>query len=304
MTEGLSERPSFTEAFAADVTPAAASLPADTPTASPTTADAAPATEAPVGLETQAGDTTPIEGPVPYARFKEINESKKQLEESLNRLKWAETVDRTEYEAGARIGQMYRQDRAGFFRQVLAEAGADPQVRSELARALGTRAQPVAQVEAPIEPDIPVMDDQGRVVSQAFSADRVKQYVTRAVAEALQREVSPLRQTVESVEAERQALAQRQQVETSATAAYTTATAWPHFKTHEAAIATAFQAHPEWTLQGAYIAVVVPKLQAQEQAATLDDLTTKAAARTVNPSAASVATTQRPRSLTDARLQW
>lgn len=303
MSETVSERPTFAQAFASEA-PAAESLPATPSPESQPAASASADTTVPPADQT-TGDVTPAEGPVPYARFKEVNEGKKALEDKLTALQWAESVDRGAVERASQLGQLYQRDRAGYIRQVLAEAVTNPDlaplVRSEAARVLGAR-QP--QPDADIEPDIPVVNDQGQVVSQAFSAERVKQFVQRAVTEALTKEVGPLKQTVQSVEQERQQAVIRQQAEQAAAADYQRAQAWPGFTEHQDAIAQAFAEHADWSIQDAYIAVAVPKLQAAAEAKTLEALKTKAAASTVNPAAAVVTSQARPASFHDPRLSW
>jgi hypothetical protein len=70
-------------------------------------------------------------------------------------------------------------------------------------------------------------------------------------------------------------------------------------------LAKAFAEHNDWSLERAYIATVVPKLRAREQAQVLDDLKTKANASSgVNPSGAAIASTRRPKDFNDPSLKW
>ena len=311
MSETVSERPTMEAAFAADVAPAADPLPA-TPTPEDGSAEqASPAATVPP-VEQPTGEVPEGSGPIPLDRhkaildgaYKERDALKQQLETIKQQTGWLESPE----------GQQLRQwshafqtnPRAWFAQtaQELVQAYPDlaGSLRSDAARILagGRTAQP----EVDLEPDIPVVDDKGQVVNHAYSAARVKQFVTHAVAEALAKEVGPLKQTVQSVEQERRLAADTAKAHDVAKAEYAKAQAWPGFTEHVKDIAAAYEQHPEWSLQDAYIAVAVPKLRQSGQAQTLTDLKTKAAASTVNPATAAVTTTQRPKSLTDPSLVW
>lgn len=317
----VSERPTMAQAFAADVAPVAASLPADTSTEG-TTADSASAdatvppaisaSETPINPSTDAAD-----GPMPLERhkkildgvYKERDDAKTQLD-GWKAFEWAKSVDRTAVETAQKLGQLFQTDRAGYIRQLLSEAAADPQfapiVRSEAARALAAG----RGAQAPsFEPDIPVYDNQGQLVSQTFSAGKVHELIKHSVAEALGKELSPLKADFESRQQREQAEQSQRDMHATTDKIYAHAREiLPHFQEHEAEIGKVFGAMTGTDLQEdlhkAWKQVVGPKLSAKATADVLDSLKTKAAATTVNPSSAVVAATKRPTSLTDKSLKW
>lgn len=310
MAEGVSERPTMAEAFASDIS-GAASLPADpSPETPPAASASADATVPPAEATSADTPTETPKGEPPKERWDSIlaNARTKAKDEALAEWRqqhgWAESVDRGAVQEAARIGQLFQQDRVGFLRQVLAEAVADqtlaPMVRSEAARVLGMRAQPTVD----LSPDVPVINANGQEVTRTYSAERVQGIVQQAIAEALAKEVGPLKETVQSVAQERAHAAQLHQADQVAEQIYQQALTWPGFKEHEKAVGAEWDKHPDWSVQDAYIAVVVPKLQAAEKARTLDELKTKAQASTVNPAAAAVASPHKPTSLLDKSLVW
>lgn len=297
------QRPTFAQAFASDAatpieTPAQPEA-ATTQPADATTAQALPTTSEPTG---------PI--PLEVHRKALENARTKARTEVEAELGWAKTVDRASYEEAMRIGQMYQTDRPAYIRQVLSEALASPElaplVRSEAARVLGSRQK--EQTPSEIEPDIPVVDDRGNVVSQAFSAGKVKELIARAVQDAIGKEVAPMKADFQTRQQQEQHQKEQAHLESSVKTLYEQATSeLPHFKEHEAEISKAFAdipGDPAVALHRAWAKVVLPKLEAKNQSKTLDELKTKAAASTVNPAGAVVAATKRPRSMTDPSLQW
>lgn len=251
------------------------------------TSSAAPALTA--QSATPSTDSAP--GPIPYDRFTEVNgrmqAAEKQLNEWRQKHGWAESVDPNDYQQVSAWSRSYRQDPVRWFVDTVSELKAtyphlSPALQSEAARILsGARQQ--RQAEPDIEPDIPVMDEQGRVVSQAFSADRAKQLIARELKAALQ----PL---VEEREQRQQAASQRQirgQAEQAASSIYQRAQTWHGYKEHEPAIAKVFEANPDFSLQDAYLHVlhsqILPSLDRTSQARVLSDLQQKATATTVNP---------------------
>jgi hypothetical protein len=57
------------------------------------------------------------------ARTKAAEQAQQEFESQFG---WAKSVDRGAVEEAARLGQLYQTDRAGYIRQVLAEAITDP----------------------------------------------------------------------------------------------------------------------------------------------------------------------------------
>jgi hypothetical protein len=302
------ERPTFAQAFASD---AATSPEQPAQPEAPTTqaADAA-TTQAPVNPNADAKT-----GPIPFEVHKTAleNARTKGAAEYKEKFGWAENLDRSLIEETTKIGTLYRNDKPAFFRQLLAEAAGNPEtlavLRSESARFLaGARQQPAA---VDLTPDIPVVDDQGRVVSHSFSAERVKQLLKQerdSLKQELLGEIAPLKQDRETAQRQEQARQEQAHLQSTVTTLYEQATTdLPHFKEHEQEIAAAFEkipGDPGTALYRAYAQVVIPKLNAASQAKALDDLKTKAAASTANPASAAVATAKRPKSFNDPALTW
>lgn len=251
----------------------------------------APAIGAP---ESSAAPTAPATepGPIPYARFKEVNDDLRAMREWRQRYGWAESVDPEQFGLIQRWAQAYRADPIQWYAQTTAELRQlyphlVPNLTSEAARILaGSRS---FTPEPEIEPDVPVYDDQGRLVSRTFSADRVKQIVQRAVASAIGEHVAPIKQTFERQQAREQAMAMQQEANHAATAIHEAAKTWEGFTEHQAAIAQAFAEHEDWSLQDAYLSVlhstILPSRDQHSQAKLLGHLQTQAAGATVHPNA-------------------
>jgi hypothetical protein len=251
------------------------------------------------------------QGPIPFdvhhtalqnARAKERDAA---LSEWRQQHGWAEHVDRASVERMAQVAQLYQQDRPGYIRQILAEAVQDPTlaplVRSEAARLLGQRqAAPVD-----LSPDIPVLDEQGRVVAQSYSADRLKQVLQAEIAKALGEKVDPLLQERQERQTREQQAADQRAMETEVQRVFDTVSQLPHYADHEAAIAARMAQFPKEVSATeaallAYVHVVIPHLGATERKAVLASLSTNAAGGTVNPSGATVAQTPKFKSHREA----
>ena len=244
---------------------------------------------------TAAGEATP-EGPIPFQRHKAIldaaylerDEARKALAEHAERTGWAEQVDPSEFQQLQRWSAAYREDPVRWMASTIGELRQQfphltPALTSEAARILGAARGLTAEPEPDIEPDIPVLDAQGQVVSQAFSADRVKQLVARAVKEA----VNPLKERVDHREASETARQERAAAIEEADTLFKRGEQWHGFAEHKPAIAKAFSSHPTWSLQDAYLHVlhtdILPKLDHKSQGKLLTQLQTQAAGATVRP---------------------
>lgn len=259
---------------AAGSSPASSTAGVDSQTA---TVSAAPALEAsaPSG-ETTAAPADP--GPIPYARFKEVNDQ-------LATLRWAKDVDQAAVREAERIGRLYQTDRVGYMRHLIAEALLDPelspQIRSLAGATLAGRNTP--QADPPIEPDIPVFDANGQQVARTYS-DAALAKIRARDREDLKREllgeIAPIKQTFEARE-------HAARVAQASDALYEQAISeLPLFKEHEAEIAQAMADIPGdagMALHRAWAKVVLPKLQSQTEAKLLGNLKQKAVAATVSP---------------------
>lgn len=315
VSDGNSAAPAtFAEAFAAD-----ASSASDPSAQSPTPAAAeAPPTASSESTPGAQDDREPF---IPRDRFDQVNGKYNELKAWKEQFGWAETVDRDAVQRAAEIGQLYTQDRAGYIRQILAEAVGDPTlatvVRSEAARLLaGARGQ---QPAAAPEPQlVPVQLEDGSVVQMprdpaAWLAWHQQQWLSH-----VEQKIAPALQTAEDVKAAKEYAVRSQQAQSFAQSFVGDLQALPHFMEMKADIyerlsKTALKSdHPEEVKAAAYqiytqvlAEKVLPKLSQSAQSEQLDELKRKAAASTVpNPHAAAPTTVREIRSFADARLKW
>ena len=323
MSESTGERPTFTQAFASEAPAVESPTTTPSPESATTESASAAATEQPASQET--GDVTPAKGPLPYERHEAILKGAYQerdtYKQQLDALSWAKDVDRDHVSEMVHMSQLYNQDRPGWVVRGLVEGLNDPQLapailshpelRSVAAKLLGTRVQ--AEAEAEIEADIPAYDANGQLVSRTYSdvaLAKIRARDKEALKRELLAEIAPIKQTFERQEAAAKMAEHKQRMDQKVDSIIGRLTKLTLFKEHEGEIAAAMDL-PEFSgldpIEAAYAAyhhVVDSKLQASHKSQTLDELKTKAAASTVNPTAAVVATTQRPRSLTDPSLTW
>lgn len=246
---------------------------------------------APVDAGTQLAQP---QGPIPFDRHKSIldgayserDTARRELEEFRQRYQWAEQVDPTEFQQLQRWSQGYNTDPVRWMAETIGELRQmyphlTPALTSEAARILaGSRD---FSQEAEIEPDIPVLDAQGQVVSQAYSADKVKTLIQRAVTEA----VGPMKQSLATREAQEQARAIHDEAVQVADTLYTRAQQWHGFNDHKSAILKAMEQHPDWQLHDAYLHVlhteILPNADQKSQTKLLNHLQIQAAGATVHP---------------------
>lgn len=249
-----------------DIAAAATAAPAEASPAS------APSTATPPGSgsDKPAGaSSSPEEGPVPYARFREVNDERRQYDERLRRVDWAERLDREKVERALQLADRYERDKPGLYREL------EPIVR-----------QPTAP-----EPDL-VTEDGRRLYSAEQAAKLVQFQLDQALAEQAQKfdaRFGPIEQR------DRQAQSAHQ-LETQ----ISEAAQWPGFMDHldeiTAAVTEANRAGRRVDLKDLYIQIAVPKQIAkltaddktrreQERRALLDEMNTTAASgrSEVNP---------------------
>lgn len=282
------------------------------------TADPSTATDpaAIAQVETGAPAPTDKKGPIPFdVHSKALDNARtKASEEALAKHReqfgWAETVDRSAVEQMQKLGQLYTADRGGYVKQLLAESIADPQlapiVRSEIARILGSSRQAAAPS---FEPDIPVYDGQGVLVNQTFSAEKVRELITHSVAEALGKEIGPIKQDFEARQATAAETEKQAAFDRELDAIWNKNIELPHFAEYQNEIGKVFAAmplfeirdgkkvpiSPDQALQKSWNQVVGSQLEAKAQAKALDTFKTKAAAQTVDGSGKAASTPKRPR---------
>ena len=252
-------------------------------------------------------------GPIPFAVHDQAlkNARVKASEEALAKHRetfgWAEQVNRADVEQAVQLARLYQTDRAGYIRQLLTEAGGDPQlgpvVRSEAARILAANRQ---AAPPSFDPDIPVYDDRGQKVAETFSAAKQRELITHMVAEALGKEVGPLKQDYESrqeqVKAEKEraeAEAFQQELNTFVTDTYQEAIeVLPGFKEHEKEISKVMETipgDPAKAMRQAWKQVVGPTLEAEALTKVRASFTNKQNAQTVDGSGRAASTPARPK---------
>lgn len=242
------------------------------------------------------------------ARAKAAEDAKAQaLSEWRQTYGWAESIKPEQLHEMAQFYDRAGRDPVAHTVELLNELVSNPQysaqVRSHAARILGQRAAGAPAADMDIEPDIPVVDDQGREVTRAYSADAVKQLVQRE----LQKAINPLSEDLKARKAQAdEAERQRQQTEyisRETTRIGSMLSGLPKYGEHADAIKTRIrdlaQTDPHSTpgeiAYRAYVDVVYPKLTAAAQSDVLDSLKQKAGAQMEKPSGASATPLQRPR---------
>lgn len=312
-SSGETSRPAtMAEAFARNPVDASAS-PADT-TASTDQTTEQPAEATPPPVPVQAKPDTPA--PLPFEAHKRIlDNAYKERDDARSRLTALESqLNSPEGQRLRQWAQSFQQNPEQWIASTLTDLVATrpdlaPALRSQAARILGSRQQPAAE-PANFDPDIPVYDERGQMVAQTFSAEKVKALLAQE-RQALTKELDPIKSEFQQRKQQEHFAAVQKEATDTAARQFDAAKQWPGFLTDPAKgtvdpdLVKAFNEHPDWDLREAYINVVVPKLGARKEAEVLDSLKTKAAAATgVNPSGAVIASTKRPKSLTDPSLKW
>ncbi len=314
-TTTTSERPTFAQAFAASAaadsqtatpstpTPSADPSAATTPQpATQTSAEAVPTPDAPTGEPPKERWPDILK----HAREKAAAEKQAEFDREFG---WARSVPRETLQEWTGIANRMATDPIAFLQELQTEIANHPvfgpQLRSHAARTLAA-----GRTEKPVDlsPDLVVDDGQGKQIA-TFSAERVQQIVQHAIQDALGREVGPLKQDLQTRQAQQHATETQRQVEARVDRTFDRVSKLELYEKYEAEIATAFEAMPADLDPGealllAYHQVVGPKLKAHAQAEHLESLKTKAAASTVNPAAPTVSTTKRPTSFYDSSLTW
>lgn len=261
----------------------------DTSTATTTAAPAAQGT-APTG-SLDSPDRNPT---IPRERFDEVNTRMTQAEKELAEWKqydWAKSVKRENLEQMANWYGRYTGDAGEFIETILQESLAHPvhgsSVKSRIGRMLASMRAQTPQPEAEIEPDVPVMDQSGQVVTRTYSAEAMKKILQREIAKATQPFQSDLQTRQQRAkQAEEQ---QRYQAIADKDIAYVTSR--PQYADVKDDVRKVFEAHPEMSFRDAFDHVldhqVWPTVSTKAEAKVLSDLQQKAQASTVNPASPS-----------------
>lgn len=284
---------------------AASSTPEPAPTSTTDSASAS-TTETPATEVSQAATTTPDTttttepGPIPYPRFKEVNDKWTTASQELEALAWAKGLDPAVVQEFARVQQVAKTNPLVWTEQL--EAVRDhpvlgPQLRSWAARTLGFRnaSRPTETVED-VEPraDIP-LEDGSRIYSEAQQAKR-EQWLLKQWESKLDERINPLAEKGKQVD---QIVAEKEYARIAAQAEVTAKSEidslreqYPWFDERKAEIAAVMEAKPRYTLEQAVAEVLVktvgPKLAGQQAAAVTKKV--QAGTGSANPSRPSGAT--------------
>ena len=263
---------------------------ADSSTAEPqsTTDDAAPATEAPVVTEAKKADEY---GPLPFERHHAILEkTRRDYDERLSRLSWAEGLTREQVERAIALDQLYRTN------------------PDRLAAHLSER---VKASEAP-QPD--VKDERGEWFYSPAQAAKLARFEATQAASALREE---LEGRFGPIEAD---FTHGQQIR-ALDAQISQAEQWPGFTENLAEITAAItdvndrrargERIPKLSLHEAYISIVPTKLLSTQEATIAERVkkkltelnqTTQRVKDDVNPGRAPAGTRKKEEDMTDAEL--
>lgn len=264
---------------------ASVASPAITPDSTQTAAPATQATPNPI--------TDSTHGEPPKERWPDILNNQRAaakaeaLKEWREQYGWAESVKREDLAQMAEWYGRYQGDPSEFLEKAYQEALAHPvhgaTVKSRVGKLLASMRQQQADAEPDFEPDVPVMNDQGQVVSRTYSADLVKQLIAHEVGKATQ----PFQQDLDTRKTQAQKAEEKAKAEAQADEDIQYVKALPLFEEHKADILGVFQANPRMTFRQAYDEVlktkILPGYGQKAEAKVLSDLQQKAHAQTVNP---------------------
>jgi hypothetical protein len=250
------------------------------------TQSAAPAIEA---TPSPITDSTQTSGEPPRERWPDILKNQREsakaeaLKEWREQYGWAESVQRDQLEEMSQWYGGYKGDPAEFLERAYQEALSHPvhgpTVKSRIGKLMASMRAQQQQAEPTFEPDVPVMDANGQIVTRTYSADLVKQML----AHEIEKRLDPYKQDLETRKQRAEREQRQEQVNARADADIAYVKARPGFAKFQKEILAAFQANPKMTIRDAYDAVMDAKLPAEAEAKVLSDLQQKAHAQTVNP---------------------
>ncbi len=279
---------------------AASSTPEPAPT---TTGEQPPSATVTAPTDVSQAAETP-EGPVPYTRFKEVNDGYQTSKKELEALQWAKGIRPEHTEAFSRFYANVQADPLNMLQEVewmLNDPRMAPAVRSWAAKTLGTRtaSRPADTVEdTGPEPDLQFED--GRRAYSAEQQHKREQWLLGRMATQMDERITPLAERQNRTEAEKQMVAIRAQATVDARSEIDALKAQPQFEEHRKDIAAVMEAHPALNLRQAWAQVftekVIPKIAGQ-QAATVNR---KVQAGSANPARPSGAATSAPADFAEA----
>lgn len=232
---------------------------------------------------------------------------------------WAEKIPQQQLQQWGSMANRIATDPIGYAADLIKEIEAHPVHGPAWKARNGGTAQPSAAAAATraVEPDVEIRDDQGRVVGKAYSADSTKALITQAVAEAIGKEVGPLKTAEEQrqTEVKRQEAARLEKAETDRSHKNADATLADlytilEFKNNDPSkwsedesalireVTAKMDANPGMSAHTAALAVrkekIVPRIEGQATEKAITEMQRKAAGNTAN-GAGRTATPKRPR---------
>lgn len=308
MSEFTGDMSAAVEAAFTASTPDAGTTPTTEPSSASTTEtpvgevsqDAAPQTETPANTEP---------GPIPYQRFKDVNDKWTAASKELESYGWAKGVNPQLAQGAIQLLTRAQQNPLAFTEEL--ETLRDhptfgPQLRSWAARTLGFRNAPRPEaVDAMPEPDV-VFED-GRKTYSDGQLQKRDQWLMRQMESKFDERLAPLAKQGEQVNrivADREYATLRARADVDAKAEIDALKQqYPQFEEHKKDIADAMEANPSFTLAQAWAQVFVskvgPKLAAGQAAAVKQ----KVNAGSANPSRPSGATPSAPVDFEEALRQ-
>ena len=238
--------------------------------------------------------TTP--GPIPYQRFAEVNRRMQEAEDRWRQTEqsWGPILKANPQQIRDMLGWYQRAaaDPVSHATQLLAELQADeryrPQVASQAARILNGLRNLQPKEEPEPQPDL--VAENGVPVYSAARLREWREWDGKRSQAAMESRLTEALKPLREIQQERQQTRLSQEASQRAAEQYQTAQSWHGFKEHEADIAAAFNEHPRWSLQDAYLHVlhtkILPSYPATAQAKVVADLQSKAAAQSLNPAGA------------------
>lgn len=260
------------------------------PAPSTATPASTPASSTPTSATATSADASSVAssdpGPVPYARFKEVNDSWKTAKAFQDKYGWASQFDTEPY---------------AFVENWIDQLAAHPQYQQQLmakaARMLQSRrgASPqTPQVAEEPAPDVPIVDAHGNVTGQTYSATALKKWQEWSWSQReaqLSERFQPLENMRRTMEQEQQRSALQAESAATAKTVVTQMRQSPIFEEHRGAFAKFYEQHEEYgdDVKGAwwdfYSTTVLPTLTQTEQAKVMTSLQRQAHGGTVNPGA-------------------
>lgn len=279
---------------------------ASTPDAAPTTtvdSSSAPTSEAPTGDVSHAATsdtTTNAEpGPIPYTRFKEVNDKYGAASKELESLGWAKGFDQQTAHEIKDFLQRSKANPLAITEQlelVRDHPVLGPQLRSWAARTLGFRTP--SRQEPPADESMPEPDLQFEDGRRAYSAEQMQkrdQFLLKQWESKIDEKIAPIAKNGENANryvADQVMSTIKAKADVDAKSEIDSLSQrYPQFNEHKKAIADAMEQNPSYTLKQAWAEVFIEKVGPQlagQQAAAVKQKVNAGSANPARPSGAPV----------------